>query len=198
MPAQLDFFFFYGSIHTYLSVMRIEILTSPARIGIRWRPFNLRKILIEQNNTSFAKNQVRLNYNWRDIERRAARLGIPFAGPAPYPVDPDLLALRVGTLAAAEGWCAEYSKATFRAWFLERKASGLPDNIAAVLAALGKPSSEIIVRATTHAIDARLEAETDAARQLGIFGSPTFVVGTELFWGDDRLEEAVAYASSAA
>jgi 2-hydroxychromene-2-carboxylate isomerase len=55
-----------------------------------------------------------------------------------------------------------------------------------------------MVRATTHAIDARLEAETDAARQLGIFGSPTFVVGTELFWGDDRLEDALAYASSAA
>ena len=72
----------------------------------------------------------------------AARLGIPFAGPAPYPADPDLLALRVGALAAVEGWCPEYSKATFRAWFLERKASGLPDNVAAVLAGLGKPSRE--------------------------------------------------------
>jgi 2-hydroxychromene-2-carboxylate isomerase len=198
MPAQLDFFFFYGSIHTYLSVMRIEMLASRSHIDIRWRPFNLRQILIEQNNTSFAKNQVRLNYNWRDIERRAARLGIPFAGPAPYPADPDLLALRVGALAAVEGWCPEYSKATFRAWFLERKASGLPDNVAAVLADLGKPSRETMARATTHAIDARLEAETDAARQLGIFGSPTFVVGTELFWGDDRLEDALAYASPAA
>jgi 2-hydroxychromene-2-carboxylate isomerase len=128
----------------------------------------------------------------------AARLGIPFAGPAPYPADPDLLALRVGALAAVEGWCPEYSKATFRAWFLERKASGLPDNVAAVLAGLGKPSRETMSRATRHAIDARLEAETDAARQLGIFGSPTFVVGTELFWGDDRLEDALAYASPAA
>jgi 2-hydroxychromene-2-carboxylate isomerase len=198
MPAQLDFFFFYGSIHTYLSVMRIDTLASQARIGVRWRPFNLRQILIEQNNTSFAKNEVRLNYNWRDIERRAARLGIPFAGRAPYPVDSDLLALRVGTLAAVEGWCPEYSRATFRSWFLERKASGLPENVAAILAALGRPAREVIARATTPEIAGQLEAETESARQLGVLGSPTFAVGAELFWGDDRLEDALAYASSAA
>jgi 2-hydroxychromene-2-carboxylate isomerase len=198
VPARLDFFFFYGSIHTYLSVMRIDILASRAHVGVRWRPFNLRQILIEQNNTSFAKNQVRLNYNWRDIERRAARLGFPFAGRAPYPVDPDLLALRVGTLAAVEGWCPEYSKATFQAWFLERKASGLPENVAAILVGLGRPAREIMARATTPEIGAQLEAETESARRVGVFGSPTFAVGTELFWGDDRLEDALAYASSAA
>jgi 2-hydroxychromene-2-carboxylate isomerase len=195
MSANIDFFLFYGSIHTYLSVMRLDTLATRARIAIRWRPFNLRKILIEQNNTSFAKNQIRLNYNWRDIERRAAFLGVPFAGRAPYPVDPDLLALRVGTLAALEGWCPEYSKATFKAWFLERKASGLPESVDAVLASLGKPSCEMIERAKAAEIDARLEAETMAARQLGIFGSPTFAIGHELFWGDDRLEEAVEYAA---
>jgi 2-hydroxychromene-2-carboxylate isomerase len=196
-PAEIEFFFFYGSIHTYLSVERIEALAFPAGVQIRWRPFNLRKILLEQNNTSFAKNEIRLNYNWRDIERRAARLGIAFRGRAPYPVDPDLLALRVGTLAAAEGWCPDYSKATFRAWFLEKKASGLPENVARVLESLGKPSRETIERAKTPEIEARLEQETDAARQLGIFGSPTFAIGAELFWGDDRLEDAVAYASGA-
>jgi 2-hydroxychromene-2-carboxylate isomerase len=198
MSARIDFFFFYGSIHTYLSAMRIEALASAAGIPIRWRPFNLRKILMEQNNTSFAKNQVRLSYNWRDIERRAARLGVPFAGRAPYPADPDLLALRVGTLAAGEHWCPEYTKATFKAWFLERKTSGLPENVEAVLEGLGRSSREIIERAATPEIDAWLEGETDAARRLGIFGSPTFAVGAELFWGDDRLEDAIAYARSPA
>ncbi|MDE2229683.1 MAG: DsbA family protein [Alphaproteobacteria bacterium] len=117
MGRPLDFFFFYGSIHSYLSVMRIEPLAAKAGVAVRWRPFNLREILIEQNNTAFAKNPVRLAYNWRDIERRAARLGIPFKGRAPYPVEPDLLALRVGIAAAAEGWCADYTRATFRACF---------------------------------------------------------------------------------
>lgn len=196
MPRTLDFFFFYGSIHTYLSVMRIDALAAPAQIEVRWRPFNLREILIEQNNTSFAKNQARLNYNWRDIERRAARLGIPFAGRPPYPVDPNLLALRVGVVAAAEGWCADYTKATFRSWFLDSAASGLTENAENVLAGLGRPPSEILTRAAMPDIDDRIRKETDAARQLGIFGSPTFVAGTEIFWGDDRLEDAIAHASS--
>src|SRR5215469_1961967 len=99
MAEMLDFFFFYGSIHTYLSVMRIGHLAQAAGVTIVWRPFNLREILIEQNNTAFARNPVRLAYNWRDIERRAQRFGVPFSGRAPYPVDPDLLALRVGVVA---------------------------------------------------------------------------------------------------
>lgn len=196
MARALDFFFFYGSIHTYLSVMRIAELAAPAAIDIRWRPFNLRAILIEQNNTSFARNPVRLAYNWRDIERRAARLGIAFAGPAPYPVDPDLLALRVGTVAAAENWCAAYTKATFAAWFLDERAAGAPENVAHVLAGLGRPTAETLVRAAAPDIAERLAGETEAARRLGIFGSPTFAAGQEIFWGDDRLDDAIAFASS--
>jgi 2-hydroxychromene-2-carboxylate isomerase len=196
MTRTLDFFFFYGSIHSYLSVMRIEGLAKSAGIAVRWRPFNLREILIEQNNTAFVRNQVRLNYNWRDIERRAKRIGVPFAGRPPYPVDPQLLALRVGVLAAAENWCAAYTRATFRAWFLEHKASGLPENVESVLAGLGKPATEIVARAAKPEIEGRLHQETEAARQLGIFGAPTFACGQEIFWGDDRLEDAVAFASS--
>jgi len=197
MKLPLDFFFFYGSIHTYLSVMRIEKLAAAAGIAVRWRPFNLREILIEQNNTSFVRNQIRLNYNWRDIERRAERLGVPFTGRPPYPVDAQLLALRVGVVAAAQGWCADYTKATFRAWFLEGKVSGLPENVETILLDLGKPAADVLARAAAPQVDERLKQETEAARQLGIFGSPTFAVGQEIFWGDDRLEDAIAFASSA-
>jgi 2-hydroxychromene-2-carboxylate isomerase len=111
-------------------------------------------------------------------------------------VDPDLLALRVGVVAAAENWCADYTTATFRAWFLERAASGLTENVADVLAGLGKSTSEILARAAMPEVADRLRSETDVARRLGIFGSPTFVAGTEIFWGDDRLEDAIAHASS--
>jgi 2-hydroxychromene-2-carboxylate isomerase len=194
----LDFFFFYGSIHTYLSVMRIDKLAKSAGVEVRWRPFNLREILIEQNNTAFAKNQIRLNYNWRDIERRAGRLAVPFAGRPPYPVDPQLLALRVGIVAATENWCAEYTTETFRSWFLDGKASGLPENVESVLVRLGKPAAATLARAAAPDTEAQLRQATDAARQLGIFGSPTLASGPEIFWGDDRLEDAIAHATSAA
>jgi 2-hydroxychromene-2-carboxylate isomerase len=194
MRSTLNFFFFYGSIHSYLSVMRIETLANAAGIKVRWRPFNLREILVEQGNTAFVRNQVRLNYNWRDIERRASHWGIPFVGRPPYPVDQDLLALRVGALAACENWCAEYTRATFRLWFVEGKPSGLRHHVEQVLEELGKEAAEILVRAASPEVTERLKLETAAARRLGIFGAPTFASHDEIFWGDDRLEQAIEYA----
>jgi 2-hydroxychromene-2-carboxylate isomerase len=194
--ASLDFFFFYGSIYTYLAVMRIDALAASAGVNVVWRPFNLREMLIEQNNTAFVRNPVRMNYCWRDVERRAARHGLPFVPRPPHPVDPELLALRIGIIAAGEGWCAEYTKATYRAWFIDHKVTGSVPTVEAVLGSLQKPADQIIVRAGAGDVHARLKGETEAARKLGIFGSPTFAIGTEIFWGDDRLEEALDWASS--
>jgi 2-hydroxychromene-2-carboxylate isomerase len=197
VAAPLEFFFFYGSIHSYLSVMRIEGVAARAGVTVRWRPFDLREILIEQNNTGFTRNEVKMNYFWRDVERRAARHNIPFAGRAPYPADPDLLALRVGLVAAQEGWCAQYSRATFQGWFIDRRAPGVGDQVERILSSLGKScdkSVDIVTRAESAEGAALMRDATDAARRLGIFGAPTFAVGTEIFWGDDRLEEAIAFA----
>jgi 2-hydroxychromene-2-carboxylate isomerase len=195
MAGNLDFYFFYGSIHSYLSVMRIVALASAEHIQVSWRPFNLREILIEQNNTAFTKNEVKMNYFWRDVERRATRHNIPFAGRAPYPADPNLLALRVGLIAAQENWCADYSRATFHEWFIERRAPGVADHIERVLASLNKSPASIIARATSRDGERLLKEATDDARKLGIFGAPTFAIGQEIFWGDDRLEEALSFAS---
>ena len=195
MAGTLDFYFFYGSIHSYLSVMRVDPLAAAAQVEVRWRPFNLREILIEQNNTAFTKNDVKMNYVWHDVERRAARHGIPFAGRAPYPADPDLLALRVGLIAAQESWCADYSRATFSEWFIGRRAPGVADHTERVLASLGKAAGPIIANAQGADGTRLVKEATDRARKLGIFGAPTFAVGPEIFWGDDRLEEALDFAS---
>jgi 2-hydroxychromene-2-carboxylate isomerase len=156
---------------------------------------HLREILIEQNNTAFTKNEVKMNYFWHDVERRAHGHGIPFAGRAPYPADPDLLALRVGVIAAQEGWCGDYSRATFYDWFIGRRAPGVGNHIERVLTSLDKPAASIIARAKSADGDLLLQQATDAARKLGIFGAPTFAIGQEIFWGDDRLEDALDFAS---
>jgi 2-hydroxychromene-2-carboxylate isomerase len=197
MPASLDFYFFYGSIHSYLSVIRIGALASAAGVAMRWQPFNLREILIEQNNTGFVKNDTKMNYFWHDVERRARRHDIPFAGRAPYPADPDLLALQVGLIAAEEKWCDAYSRATFHDWFIARRAPGVGDHVEGVLTSLGKSPAAIIARAKGPEGDQLMKQATDAARQLGIFGAPTFAIRTEIFWGDDRLEDALDFASRA-
>lgn len=133
MPDPLDFFFFYGSTYTYLTVMRIEEVAARSGVEVRWRPFNVREIMIEQNNIPFRDKPVKRRCVWRDIERRAARYGIPFDRIPKYPVDPEGLANRVGVVAATEGWCPEYTRATYRAWFGEDWPPGDPGHLRSVL-----------------------------------------------------------------
>ena len=196
MAGQLDLFFFCGSTYTYLTVMRVEEAAARAGVEVRWRPFNVREIMIEQDNIPFRDKPVKMRYMWRDLERRAARHGIPFDGVPTYPVDPENLSNRVGIIAADEGWCPEYTKATYRAWFLEDKPPGDPEHLRSILAALGKDPEAVIDAAGLREVWDRYDAETDVARSMGIFGSPTFVVGGEIFWGDDRLEEALEWCVS--
>jgi 2-hydroxychromene-2-carboxylate isomerase len=104
---------------------------------------------------------------WRDIQRRVADYGIPF-------VDPESLASRVG-------WCPEYTKATYHAWFIEDKPPGDPAHLASILRALHKDPEAVISAANSQQIKDKYEAETDVARKLGIFGSQSVVVGKEIF-----------------
>ena len=74
----LDFFYFIGSTYTHLAVHRAEGLAARAGVELSWRPFSVRTLMREQNNIPFAGKPVKAAYMWRDIERRAARLGVPF------------------------------------------------------------------------------------------------------------------------
>jgi 2-hydroxychromene-2-carboxylate isomerase len=129
---------------------------------------------------------------WRDVERRAARFGIPFARPSRYPVDAAQRANRIATLAAREGWCAEFLRETYRTWFLEDRDPGDPDALADTLHRLGRPAT-VAARADAPDVEAEFKVNTDAARTLGMFGAPNFVCEGEVFWGDDRLEDAIAW-----
>lgn len=190
---QMDLFFSYGSTYSYLSVMRADKLAAEAGVTVRWRPFRLRTITQEQNNRPFIGKPIKLKYVWRDVERRAKQHGIPFNGIPPYPVDAEALAHRVGIVAALEGWCPEYSRAVYRKWFLEHKDPGDLSQLHEVMTTLAKDADAVISRAHSQQIESQLASETDVARSLGIFGSPTFVVGDEIFWGDDRLEIALGW-----
>ena len=196
MGRELDFFISLESTYTYLAVNRADEVAARAGVTLRWRPFNVRAIMVEQNNRPFVGKPAKLQYMWRDLERRAQRHGIPFKSIPPYPVDPDLLNNRVASLAALEGWCPEYSKASYRDWFLEGRPAGEVQNVSAILAQLGKDPDATIARANSDEIRARLDAETEVARKLGIFGSPTFAFGKEIFWGDDRLEDAIDWVKA--
>lgn len=194
---QLDFFFNYGSTYSYLTIMRIETLAAQAGVSVRWRPFNVRTLFVEHNNIPFRDKPVKAAYMWRDIERRAAKFGIEWGGIPPYPVDKSGLSNRIGIVASDDGWAREYTKAAYRAWFLEHKDFGEPEIASTILRNIGKDPKFVIARADSDEIHRKFAEQTDEARSLGIFGVPNFVVGREIFWGDDRLEDAIDWAQKA-
>lgn len=195
MAGSLDFFFSLGSTYTYLTAMPIEAVAAAADVTVRWRPFSVRTIMREQNNIPFRDKPIKTRYMWRDIERRAARHGLAFTRPPHYPNDGDPIANQLGMIAADQGWCAAFTKAVYRNWFLDDKDPGDRDNLQTILQGLGKDPALLLERAGATAARERYAAQTEIARRAGIFGSPSFMVGEELFWGDDRLEEALEWCT---
>ncbi|MGC2411161.1 MAG: 2-hydroxychromene-2-carboxylate isomerase [Stellaceae bacterium] len=189
----IDFWFSIGSTYTYLSVMRLAEVEQTSGIAFRWQPFSVRQIMIEMDNIPFRTKPVKAAYMWRDIERRAEMHGLRARVPAPYPLAQWDVANRVAVLGASEGWVADYARATYRRWFQDGLEPGSEPNLSDSLHEIGQDPSRVTALAATPEIAAAYEAATDTARKLGIFGSPTFAVDRELFWGDDRLDDAIAW-----
>jgi 2-hydroxychromene-2-carboxylate isomerase len=195
--ASIDFWFSIGSTYSYLTVMRLEEFAAREGVDIVWRPFNVREIMIEQNNIPFANKPVKSAYMWRDIERRAAGYGLPIKVPAPYPLKDLPFANQVAVLGMKEGWGRPYVVETYRLWFQESLPAGEEPNLIRSLEAAGQDAPQVLARAQDAETEAALAEVTDEARQAGVFGSPSFVVNGELFWGDDRLDDAVEWARRA-
>jgi|SRR5690242_6078247 len=193
MSGAIDFWFSIGSTYSYLSVMRIDVVARQSGVAVRWRPFDVRAIMVEMNNIPFSTKPVKARYMWRDLERRAAMYAIPWAGIPPYPIKTLALPNRIALVGASEGWCAEYVKATYRRWFLDGQDASTEPNVSQSLKDIGQEPARILALANSAETNAALDRETDAARALGIFGAPTFASGKEIFWGDDRLEDAVEW-----
>lgn len=196
MQRQIQFFYFIGSTYSYLSVVRAEAQATQAGVELIWRPFSVRTLMREQNNIPFATKPLKMQYMWRDLERRARKFGVPFDGAPPYPIDSLELANHVATLAAREGWCKKFTQAAYQAWFMHKQDPGTVDNLSRILVSIGHDPQACIARASEERTKQEYFDATDRARQLGLFGSPSFVVGSEVFWGDDRLEDALAWCQA--
>jgi 2-hydroxychromene-2-carboxylate isomerase len=196
----LAFWYEFASTYSYLSAMRIERLAEAAGIAIRWRPFLLGPLFAAQGWTTSPFNlfPAKGRYMWRDMKREAEALGLPFRRPDPFPQN-SLLAARVACLGTDEGWTAAFSKAVFLAEFGEGRPIADRDVIAAVLLDLGLDAPTILAAAEDGANKARLRSQGEDARKRGLFGAPTFIAEDgETFWGNDRLDQALAWAGRGA
>ena len=194
-PA-LDFYFEFASTYSYPAAMRIAALAQAAGVTVRWRPFLLGPLFKAQgwDTSPFNLYPAKGRYMWRDIARTCARLDLPFRRPDPFP-QPSLLAARVAHVGLAADWGEAFCRAVYAAEFAEGRPIGEDAVIAGLLQSLGVAPEPTLAHARSEEIKAALRAATSAAEQAGVFGAPSFVTADgELFWGHDRMAEALAWA----
>ena len=192
---KIEFWYSIGSTYTYLSAQRLNDIANQKNIEFEWCPFSVRSRMIEMENVPFMaeKKRDKIDYMWRDVQRRANFYGFDAKVPAPYPLKEFDLANKVAILGKNKGWIKEYTILTYKKWFLEHLEPGSEPNLSSTLKEIGLDSESVIKLAQTDEIEQKYLKNTEMAKNKGIFGSPTFIVENEVFWGDDRCEDAIKW-----
>lgn len=195
---RLEFWLEYASTYSYLTVTRIGRMADERGIEIEWQPFWLFPVREQQAlPPPFPQGSAREKYMWRDLERRAAAMGILLRRPEVYPFRSVAIG-RIALVGAREGWCRAFTEEAFRLHWTQGVLMSTPENAEAALKAAGQDVQRVQALADSPEIKDAFKQQAEGATQRGIFGSPSFVVDGELFWGDDRLEDALAWAGRAA
>jgi 2-hydroxychromene-2-carboxylate isomerase len=195
---KIEFWYEFASSYSYLAVMRIERLAEQAGVEVVWRPFLLGPVFLALgwNDSPFNIYPPKGRYMWRDLARLSAKYGLPFRMPSRFPRS-GVLAARVALLGERDGWIGPFSRAAITANFAEDREIAEPAVIGDILTGLGLPADALLAAAVTPDNKEALRRQTAHASELGLFGAPSFRVGDELFWGNDRLEDALAWAVGA-
>ena len=192
--SSIDFYFSIGSTYTYLSVTRILDVEKKHQVKFNWIPFSVRSIMKEMNNIPFPKDKKnKVDYMWRDIERRAEGYSFFAKTPVPYPLSEFDLANKLAILGLKEGWGIDYVRLTYKRWFQEGKEPATEPNISEICSELKIDKDKVILNANSEEIEKEYLKNTDSARKNKVFGSPSFIVNSEIFWGDDRIEDAITW-----
>jgi 2-hydroxychromene-2-carboxylate isomerase len=194
----IEFWYDFASPYCYLAASRLERLAAGKPLRLAWRPFLLGPIFKQRSHdpSPFQNpSLVERRYRWRDVQRLCAAEGLPLRLPTTYPRN-GLLAARAALIALDEGWGPAFSRAVYHANFAEDRDIAAADVIAGIVAACGGDGAAVLAQAATASNKERLIRLGDEAMARGIFGAPSFLIGGEVFWGNDRLDQAVAWAVS--
>jgi 2-hydroxychromene-2-carboxylate isomerase len=189
----IEFWFDFGSNYSYLSMMRIRPLAAAAGLRVELKPFMLGPIFksLGWETSPFVLQTMKGNYVWRDMQRQCDKYGLRWKRPSVFPRNA-LLPARVALLGADAPWLPAFCEQIMLANFADDRDIGDAAVIAAILAQLGADSAALIAAAKAEPCKAALRARTAEAQARGIFGAPMFFVGAEMFWGNDRLEDALS------
>jgi 2-hydroxychromene-2-carboxylate isomerase len=194
-PGPFEFWFDFASVYSYLSVMRIEPLAQSCGVAVHWKPFLLGPIFksLGWSTSPFLLQPQKIAYMWRDIERLCGKYSLRWRRPREFPRR-TLLATRVALLAADEPCMGALCRRIMEMIFTEDRDVDAAEAVGEALQDLPLDAAALLAGARLDDTKARLRQQTEEARGRGIFGAPTFFVGREMFWGNDRLEDALALA----
>ena len=193
---EINFWFSIGSTYTYLSVSRLREIIENKNINLNFHPFSVRTVMKDMDNIPFPPSKKpKVDHMWRDIQRRSMiyKITVPNV-PVPYPLKDLDLANSVAVVGVEEGWILQYLEETYKLRFIDHNEAGSKDNLNKSLLKLNLNPEEVIAKAKSSTIITKYNNNTAKAKINNVFGSPTFIVGDEIFWGDDRLEDAIQWA----
>jgi 2-hydroxychromene-2-carboxylate isomerase len=193
--TKVEFWFEFASTYSYPAAMRVERLAGEAGVALLWRPFLLAPIFGAQGWTDSPFNiyPAKGRNMWRDMARICEADGLVLKEPVRFPQN-GLKAARIALLGTEEGWTPAFTRAVYEANFARQQDIADDAVLGGILARLGLDAGEVAARANAPENKARLKAQTEEGIARGLFGAPSFLVGDELFWGNDRLEQALAWA----
>ena len=166
----IDFYFSIGSTYTYLAVTRILDVEKNHQVNFNWKPFSVRVIMKEMNNIPFPKDKLnKVNYMWRDIERRAEGYGFFAKTPVPYPLSEFDLANQIAILGMNEGWGVDYVYKTYQRWFQQGKEPATEPNLTEIFKELNLDHEETINKANQKEIKDKYLSNTESSYKKGVF-----------------------------
>ncbi|MDZ4381187.1 MAG: 2-hydroxychromene-2-carboxylate isomerase [Parvibaculum sp.] len=192
---QVEFWYEFASTYSYPAAMRVEQAAKDAGVGLCWRPFLLGPIFGAQgwNDSPFNIYPAKGHYMWRDMARICEAQGLTLKELVRFPQN-GLKAARLALLGQDEDWGPEFTRRVYLANFAGQQDISGEAVLSGILKALGLDAGALLARSNEQANKNKLKAQTEEAIAKGIFGAPSFVVGDELFWGNDRLDAALGWA----
>ncbi|MGC1380614.1 MAG: 2-hydroxychromene-2-carboxylate isomerase [Candidatus Baltobacteraceae bacterium] len=191
----IEFWFEFASPYSYIAAMRIGQLCRDSKLKLRWWPFMLGPIFELQgwSTSHFNLNPLRGKYMWRDMERLTEKLALPWRHPTQFPRNCSLAA-RVAAASAEASWIERFVTSTFIANFGDDRDLNNELVILDVLSTIVDDPEETLRVALSEPARSCLRKNTEQAKAIGLFGAPNCVVGDELFWGEEALEDAIEWA----
>ncbi len=182
----IEFFWDAASPYTYLAATQIDGIVARTGATVVWRPFLLGKVFEATGNRMPASVPAKAKHLFQDLQRWAKLYAVPFSFPKQFPTH-SVTALRAACAAEAHGAGGRYAQAVMKAYWVDGVDISTPEGVGSVATACGLDAAAILAQTQDPAIKDQLRANTDEAIQRGAFGAPTFFVGKQMFWGNDRL-----------